>query len=113
LATNVIVSASASQQAGDAGIVLRRAAGAARHAEGCKARALHGLAGEEFGIERICAGIAALDIIDAEIVEQARNVALVLEREIDAGGLRAVAQRRVEQIEAFACHLIPIHRCAA
>ena len=56
---------------------------------------------EQFGVGRIGAGIAALDIVDAELVEHARDRDLVGEREIDAVGLRAVAQRGVEQIEAF------------
>ena len=57
---------------------------------------------EERGVERVGAGIAALDVVDAELVEQRRDGALVLEREVDAGRLRAVAQRRVEEIEPFA-----------
>ena len=56
------------------------------------------------GVGRIGAGIAALDIVDAELVEHVRDRELVGEREIDAVGLRAVAQRGVEQIEAFAGH---------
>ena len=60
--------------------------------------------GEQFGVGRIGAGIAAFDIIDAELVEHAGNRQLVVEREVDAVGLRAVAQRGVEEIEAFACH---------
>ena len=58
--------------------------------------------GEQFGVGRIGAGIAAFDIVDAELVEHAGDRQLVGEREIDAVGLRAVAQRGVEQIEAFA-----------
>jgi hypothetical protein len=46
---------------------------------------------EEFRIERIGAGIAALDIIDAETVEQRRDMPFVGERKIDARHLRAVA----------------------
>ena len=57
---------------------------------------------EQFGVGRIGAGIAAFDIVDAEIVEHARDRQLVGQREIDAIGLRAVAQRGVEQIKAFA-----------
>ena len=64
-----------------------------------RARALFG---EELGVERVGAGIAALDVVDAELVEQTRDEALVLEREIDAGRLRAVAQGRVEEIEPLA-----------
>src|SRR3569833_4546416 len=62
------------------------------------------LLGIEFGIGRIGAGIAALDIVDAEIVQHLRDDLLVMQREIDAVGLRAVAQRGIEEIEAFAAH---------
>ena len=59
---------------------------------------------EQFGVGRIGAGIAALDIIDAELVEHAGDRDLVGEREVDAVHLRAVAQGGVEQIEAFLAH---------
>ena len=62
------------------------------------------LLGKEFGVGRIGAGITALDVIDAEFVQHAGDQLLVMQREIDAVGLRAVAQRGVEQIEAFAAH---------
>ena len=52
---------------------------------------------EELGVGRIGAGIAALDIVDAEFVEHAGDELLVVQREIDAVGLRAVAQRGVER----------------
>ena len=58
--------------------------------------------GEQLRVGRVGAGIAALDIVDAEVVEHARDGQLVVEREIDAVGLRAVAQRGVEEVEAFA-----------
>ena len=63
------------------------------------------LFGEEFGVGRVGAGIAALDIVDAEFVQHLRDDLLVVQREIDAVGLRAVAQRGVEQIKAFAAHV--------
>jgi hypothetical protein len=44
------------------------------------------------GVGRIGAGIAALDIIDAELVEHPGNGDLVLDRKIDAGRLLAVTQ---------------------
>jgi hypothetical protein len=62
------------------------------------------LRGEEFGVRRVGAGIAAFDIVDAEIIEHVRDDLLVMQREVDAIGLRAVAQGRVEEIEAFAAH---------
>ncbi len=85
-------------------IIGGRAAGPLGHAEGAEAGAVGGLLFEEFGVERIRARIAALDIVDAEPVEHRRDAALVVEREVDAGGERAVAHRRVEQIEAFFGH---------
>ena len=88
----------------EARIVGGRAAGPLGHAEGAEARALGRLLLEEFGVERVRARIAALDIVDAEPVEHRGDVALVVEREVDARGQRAVAHRRVEQIEAFAGH---------
>ena len=54
------------------------------------------LAAKEFSVERIGAGIAALDIVDAEIIQHAGDDLLVRQREVDAIGLRAVAQRGVE-----------------
>ncbi len=59
---------------------------------------------KKFRIGRIRAGITALDIVDAEIVEHICDDLLVMQREIDAVGLRAIAQRGVEQIETFAAH---------
>ena len=50
-----------------------------------------GLLGKEFGIGRVRAGIAAFDIIDAEAIKHLRDDLLVMQREIDAVGLRAVA----------------------
>ena len=79
-----------------------RAAGPLGHAEGGELGRARALLGEELGVERVGAGIAALDVVDAELVEQRRDGALVLEREVDAGRLRAVAQGGVEEIEAFA-----------
>ena len=59
---------------------------------------------EQLGVGRVGARIAALDIVDAELVEQLRDRQLVMQREVDAVHLRAVAQRGVEQIEAFLAH---------
>ncbi len=76
---------------GEAGIIGGRASGAFGHAEGAEPRALRRLALEEPRIERVGAGIAALDVVDAEPVEQRRDLQLVFEREVDAGGQCAVA----------------------
>ena len=92
------------EQRDEAGIVRGRAAGPPRHAESGERGAHRPLFGEEFGVDRIGAGIAAFDIVDAELVEHARDRELVGEREIDAVGLRAVAQRGIEQIKALARH---------
>ena len=79
------------QQTRDAGIVGDRAPSALGHAEGAEFGALGWFALKELGVERIGAGIAALDIIDAEFVQHRGDVALVVEAEIDAGRQRAVA----------------------
>ena len=93
------------EQRGEPGIVGGRAARPPRHAEGGEGGVLQSLISrEQFGVGRVGAGIAALDIVDAEIVEHARDGDLVGEREVDAVGLRAVAQRGVEEIEAFTGH---------
>src|SRR5262249_38838156 len=47
---------------------------------------------------------AALDVVDAEFVKHADDSDLVGVGEVDAVGLSAVAQRRVEQIEMFLAH---------
>ena len=65
------------------------------------------IGGEEFRVGRIGARIAAFDIIDAEVVKHAGDCQLVGQREIDAIGLRTVAQRGVKQIQAFAGHFKP------
>ena len=91
-------------EGGEAGIVGRRAAGPLGHAESAEAGAAGRLALEEARVDRVGARIAALDIIDAELVEHGGDLPLVLQREIDAGGQRAVAQRRIEEVEAFAGH---------
>ena len=59
---------------------------------------------EEGVVGRVGAGIAALDVIEPEPVEHRRDRDLVVERKIDARGLRPVAQRGVEEIEAFPGH---------
>ncbi len=52
----------------------------------------------------IGAGIAALDVIDAELVQQVDHRQLVIERKINAGRLLAIAQRGVEEGDVFAGH---------
>ena len=94
------------EQRRKAGIVRGRAAGTARHAEGGKSGVELVLLREKLRVGRVCPRIAALDIVDAEIVQHTGDGELVVECEINAVGLRAVAQCGVEKIEAFARHRI-------
>jgi hypothetical protein len=48
--------------------------------------------------------VARLVRVYAQCIEHARHGDFVFEREVDAARLRAVAQRRVEQVEAFPGH---------
>ena len=75
-----------------AGVVGDRAAGALHHAEGGEFCAARPLPFKERGVGRIGAGIAALDIVDPELVEHLRDENLVLQREINARRLLAVAR---------------------
>src|SRR5262249_16126395 len=95
------------EQRGEAGIVRGRAARPPRHAEGSEGGRELALLRKKFGVDRIGTGVAALDIVDAEFIEHGGDRELVAEREIDAVGLRAIAQRGVEEIEAFAGHASP------
>ena len=61
------------EQRGQARIVRGRAPGPPRHAERGECRVQSAMLGEQFGVGRIGAGIAALDIVDAEFVEHARR----------------------------------------
>src|SRR5262249_37065423 len=54
---------------------------------------------EELLVARIRAGPAALDVVDAELVQALRDAELVVEREADVLRLRAVAQRRVVELD--------------
>ncbi len=92
------------EQRREPGIVRGRAAGPARHTERGEGGVELAVLGEQLGVGHVRAGIAALDIIDAELGQHVRDRELVAEGEVDAVGLRAVAQRGVEQIEAFTGH---------
>ena len=85
-------------------IVRGRTAGPPRHPECRQAGAQGSVFGEKLRIDRVGARIAALDIVDADIIEHGENGELVIEREVDAVCLRAVAQGGVEQVEAFSGH---------
>jgi hypothetical protein len=56
---------------------------------------------EELRVGRVGARIAALDIVHAELVQHRGDGDLVLDREVDARRLLAVAQRGVEKVEAL------------
>ncbi len=88
---------------GETGIVGYRAPRAFRHAESheVQPRPNGALIVEERRIDRIGAGITALDIVDAERVQRVRNDQLVLERQVDAVRLRAVAQGGVVQVQTL------------
>ena len=86
-----------------AGIVSERAARALGHAEGGEVRVAERTRfGEEPGVGGVRAGIARLDIVDPERIELLGDQPFVLDREIDAVGLRAVAERGVVEGEPFA-----------
>ena len=53
---------------------------------------------------RIGAWIATLDIVHAELVQHTGDRNLVLDRKVDARRLLAIAQCRVEEVEAVALH---------
>ena len=92
-------------QRGQSRIVGGRPTRPSRHAESRETGMVkHRLLRKQLGVGWIGAGIAALDIVDAEIIKHLCNRLLVLQREVDAVGLRAVAQRRIEEIETFAAH---------
>ena len=59
---------------------------------------------EELRIGRVRTRIAALDVVEAEGVQGLGNQEFVLNGKVDAVGLGAVAEGRVEKIEAFAGH---------
>jgi hypothetical protein len=96
------------EQAGEPRIVRGRAPGPARHAERGEGGVQLALGREQLGVGRVGPGIAALDVVNAELVEHAGDDQLVVQCKVDTVGLRPVAQRGVEQIETFArriaCH---------
>ena len=92
------------EQRSEAGIVRGGTARPTRHAEGGEDCGKLALLGKQLRIGQVRAGIAAFDVIDADLIEHLRDGELVVEREIDAIGLRPVAQRRIEQVKALAGH---------
>ena len=93
-----------------AGIVGSATPGAARHAEGGEHRpAERRRVGEERRVGGVGARPAALDVVDSEGIERFGHGALVLDVEVHAAALVAVAQRRVEEVEALAAHPARLH----
>ena len=85
----------------EARIVRGRAPGALGHAERGQLRVELRRRLEEGGIDRVRAGIARLDVIDAQRIQTLRDDALVLHRKVYAQRLRPVAQRGVKKIKPF------------
>jgi hypothetical protein len=90
---------------GDEGEQVRVVFGAntrlARGAEGHELRLAQGeraRAAEELGVLGVGARPAALDVVDAEAVEQGGDLELVLDGEAQALALGPVAQRRIEEV---------------
>src|SRR5262249_58228329 len=79
------------EQRREAWIVRSRTARPPRHAERGEGRLEAALLGEQLRVGQVRARITALDIVDAEIVQPTGDDELVVERKIDAVGLRAVA----------------------
>src|SRR5205823_4431657 len=87
-------------------VVLGLDAAAAGHAERGDLRVLElqlADVAEEGGVLRVGAGEAALDVIDAELVELLGDEKLVLEREVEPLALRAVAEGGVVDFDAACC----------
>ena len=55
---------------------------------------------EELFVTRVRAGVAALDVVDAQLVELARDLELIVEREGESFALDAVAESGVVEVEA-------------
>ena len=83
-------------------IVRSRAARASGHAEGDEARALKTrIGGKKLGIGGVGAGPAALDIIDAQLIQRGGNPALIGNGKVHALCLRTIPQGGVEQEDAL------------
>src|SRR5690606_23229106 len=101
------------QHRSKSGIVRRRHAGAFGHTESHEFRPLRALLLEKLRIGRIGAWIAALDIVEAELVQQTGDDDLVLDRKIDAGRLLAITESRVVEVDALAFHALPANLSVA
>ena len=65
---------------------------------------------EELFVLRVGARPAAFDVVDAQVVELLGDAQLVLDRQRDAFELRAVAQRRVVDLDLSRCLLVRFTR---
>src|SRR5690606_16580842 len=74
------------------------------HAKGREGRASRPLLRKERVVHHIGAGVTTLDVVNTQLFEQCRDADLVLERELDSGGLCTITQRGVEEIQAFLGH---------
>ena len=93
------------EHAAEAGVVLGRCADPPGHPERHRPGMGERLAREfpkDRLVLRIAGGVPRLDVIDAQVVEAAGDVDLVLEAEVHALALRAVPQRRI--VHGDACH---------
>ena len=108
-ATSVTTWARLSSSARTSGSLRRAAAGSTRGAErrerGVAQVELGGRTGEELGVLGVGPRPAALDVADPELVEVRRDGELVRHGEVQALLLRAVAQRRVVDVDVG-------HRCS-
>ncbi len=76
------------------------------HAEGGEGGGLqHRRRLEKIAVGGVGPGPAALDIVEAEIIQRPRDLDLIGGGEVDPLGLLAIAQRGVEEGEAFAGHI--------
>src|SRR5262245_38792856 len=93
-----------------AGIVRCRATDTLGHAEGGEGGVAQARIGaEELRVRDIGAWISPLNVIDTQLIERPGDQPLVLEREVNARRLRAIAQRRIEEIEPLAGHDVTRH----
>src|SRR6516164_3772409 len=65
-------------------------------------RSLRSRALEILEVLRVGKRVAALDVVDAEVIEPLRDAELILKRKVDALALTAVAECRV--VDVNACH---------
>ena len=87
-----------------AGIIGSGTARALGHAKGRERGLRLAGFGEERGIRGVTTCIAAFDVVHTEAVQHVNDDKLVIQREVHAWCLLAVAQCRIKKIKAFAGH---------